>query len=309
VPKIGHDTSHGKTQDFVCYKGRTDLLATTEQMALTGEPNSFSIDSDMASSRQKQLPPIKNGPIRAQAMNSIREAIFSGKFRPGDDLRELHLASELQVSQATVREALLQLEHTGLVVRKQNKGTSVTKFSNEEMCERVSIRIALESMAAVQASRRMSTDDFAELVRRSKRISEAVSKDAIVEQSEADLNFHRFIWQCSRNETLYRILDQLTAPLFAFTSIQRISYLKGTGDKKLRDTVPNHEPIVAALRSGDALRIMETIQSHLLTAYPPFLDAALERFQVLAVVLKSNRTHSVPPTAEVSKDPDGPHAP
>jgi DNA-binding GntR family transcriptional regulator len=280
------------------------------ESALTGESNDASIDSDMTSNNRKQLQPIKNGPIRTQVINTVREAIFSGKFRPGDDLRELHLASDLQVSQATVREALLQLEHTGLVVRKPNKGTSVTKFSTEEMCERVSIRVPLESMAAVMASRQMTREDFAELERRSKRISEAVTRGAVLEQSEADLNFHRFIWQCSGNETLYRMLDQLNAPLFAFTSIQRLSYLKGTWDKKLQDTVPDHEPIVEALRSCDLQRIMESIHSHLLTSYPPFLDAALEGFQVLAFALKSNRTPPAPLTSEMSRDPgqDGPKA-
>ena len=60
--------------------------------------------------------------------------------RPGDPLRELHLARELGVSQATVREGLVQLERLGLVVRTPNIGTHVTKLSRQEIEERVELR-------------------------------------------------------------------------------------------------------------------------------------------------------------------------
>lgn len=238
----------------------------------------------------RKLKPIKNGSIRAQVINVIREAIFSGKFRPGDDLRELHLAHDLQISQATVREALLQLEHTGLVVRIPNKGTSVTKLSNEELGERISVRLPLEAIAAVNAARRMKKEDFAELDRRLKKISKTVAKDSTFEYIQADLDFHRFIWRCSGNKTLCQILEHLTAPLFAFLGIQRESDPQRIKGGKLRDIVTRHEPIVEALRGGDALSIMDAIRTHIMVSFPQFFDPSLEleEIQVATLALKSN---------------------
>jgi DNA-binding GntR family transcriptional regulator len=238
----------------------------------------------------RKLQPIKNGSIRAQVINVIREAIFSGKFRPGDDLRELHLARDLQISQATVREALLQLEHTGLVVRIPNKGTSVTKLSNEELRERLSVRLPLEAIAAVNAAKRMKKEDFTELERRLKKISKTIAKDSTFECIQADLDFHRFIWRCSGNNTLCQILEHLTAPLFAFVGMQRGSDTQRTKGQKLRDIVTRHEPIVEALRGGDALRIMDAIRTHITISFPELIDPRLEleEIQVATLALQSN---------------------
>ena len=53
-----------------------------------------------------QLPqPIRADSLRTQVVGILKEAIFSGKFRPGDLMREMQLARTFGVSQATVREA------------------------------------------------------------------------------------------------------------------------------------------------------------------------------------------------------------
>src|SRR5438874_1838866 len=58
---------------------------------------------------------INDMPVRSRVAEVIKEAIFSGVLKPGDALRELHLAAELNVSQASVREGLVQLENAGMV--------------------------------------------------------------------------------------------------------------------------------------------------------------------------------------------------
>jgi DNA-binding GntR family transcriptional regulator len=78
----------------------------------------------------------------------------------------------LGVSQVTVREALVELEHFGLVVRTPNIGSHVTRHSSREIRERVAIRVLLEGEAAVEASQRMSKEDLAELEKRLEAISE-----------------------------------------------------------------------------------------------------------------------------------------
>ena len=47
----------------------------------------------------------------------VRDAVFASKLKPGDKIVEGKLARELNVGISPVREALLQLEHLGLVVR------------------------------------------------------------------------------------------------------------------------------------------------------------------------------------------------
>jgi DNA-binding GntR family transcriptional regulator len=73
------------------------------------------------------------------------------------------LARELQVSQATVREALRRLEYEGLVTRRETLGTAVTRLSPKGIRERLTLRAMLEVMAARSAAEHMTAENFAEL--------------------------------------------------------------------------------------------------------------------------------------------------
>jgi DNA-binding GntR family transcriptional regulator len=191
---------------------------------------------------------------------------------PGTPLRELTLAREQAVSQATVRDALQRLEHAGLVTRKPNLGATVTRLSPRDVRERVSLRALLEITAAEAASARMTEADFAELETRLQVLGEAVASDRYYEAAQADLNFHRYVWQCSGNEMLCRILELVTVPLFAFISIMR-----SHGFQRLTTVVEAHEPLIAALRGRDLARIRYEFERGATSSYAPYLDESGER--------------------------------
>src|SRR5690348_16783288 len=150
------------------------------------------------------------------AVKALREGIFQGRFAPGSPLREMSLARELNVSQATIRDALQRLEHAGLVTRKPNVGTTVTRLSPKDVRERVVLRSMLEVVAAEAAAARMTAQDFAELERRLAALAEPIAANNYYEAAQADLDFHRYVWHCSGNEMLCRVLELLVVPLFAF---------------------------------------------------------------------------------------------
>ena len=204
------------------------------------------------------LPPIKNSSLKTQVSDMLREAIFTGAFQPGDALREAHLARDLHVSQATVREALVGLEHVGLVVRVPNKGTYVTRLTSAEVRERLAIRVRLEEMAWLEAAPRLTSEHVGALGHHVGALAEAVERNDPFEQAQADLAFHRSLWRTSGNGTLYGLLNQLTIPLFAFVSIKR-----GRSRERRTDVVDLHERAVAALESGDAATIKRALHEHL----------------------------------------------
>jgi DNA-binding GntR family transcriptional regulator len=199
-----------------------------------------------------------SSPLSTRVFEALRKAIFSGRFRAGDPLPELHLARELDVSQSTVRGALVQLEHLGLVTRVPNKGTWVTTLSHREIRERVAIRRNLEDMAMLAAALRMEPDQFEQLRAKRELLSSAILANDYFGAAEADLEFHRYIWECSGNETLVQVLVQLTEPLFALVSIER---------SRSMDNLPaierSHEDIIRALQSRDSTLIRGVLQQHL----------------------------------------------
>jgi DNA-binding GntR family transcriptional regulator len=228
-----------------------------------------------------KLRSLKSGTLRDRVKYSIREAIFQGRFRPGDPLRELDLARDLRVSQSTVREALLQLEQTGLVLRVPNRETVVTRLSQQDLRDRVSLRILLEGEAAVAAARVMTPGDFEELEVRRSLLAKAIARNAYFDVSQADLQFHRLFWEKSGNRTLPQLLENLTAPLFAFISI-----LSSSEKHEMSGSVLAHEPIIETLRKGDADPIRDAIRVHIENSYNDFLKEEWDDFESL---LRSRR--------------------
>jgi DNA-binding GntR family transcriptional regulator len=216
------------------------------------------------------LKPVKNRALSDDVFETLRDAIFSGRLKPGDPLREMRVAKELSVSQATVRDALVKLERFGLVVRVPNKETIVTRHSSQEIRERVAIRATLEEMAFLEAARRLTEEDYAALELKLRRISDSFMRKEYFDAAQFDLDFHRYIWQRSGNEMLCEMLDYLTTPLFAFISI-----LRSLGTAELKEIVAPHEDLLAALRSKRPSRIKQTVREHVIGSYNGFLNSGV----------------------------------
>ena len=200
----------------------------------------------------------------------LLQAIFGGKYPPGSPLRETGLARELGVSQATVREALHRLAHSGLVTRTSNVGTAVTRLSPTGVQERMELRSLLEVRAALLAAQRIGPKEIAEMERRLAVFSGFMNSDSYFESAQADLSFHRYIWECSGNQTLYSLLDQLTMPLVAFASIV-LSYCR----EHLIDVVHAHQPMLDALRAKDPALIEDTFRTGAESFYHDYLGNGL----------------------------------
>ena len=82
-----------------------------------------------------------------QVANQIREAIKSGKLKPGDRLIETELANSMQIGRNAVREAIRYLEKEGLVTTTPFKGAHVTKFTEKDLEDLYTLRTALEELA------------------------------------------------------------------------------------------------------------------------------------------------------------------
>lgn len=205
-----------------------------------------------------KLQPLKNGSLAGRVAETIRRAIFSSHFEPGAQLLEAHLARELQVSQTTVREALVQLDRIGLVVRVPNKGSFVTNLSEDEIRDRLAIRWLLEGFAWIEASKRLTDEDYEELeLTLDNELANAVREDDFPRAADVELGFHAMIWQRSGNPTLAETLSHLTPPLFVHATRQR----RDMGVSNA-DSCERHRAILDALRTKDPVRIQEGLSEH-----------------------------------------------
>ncbi len=103
---------------------------------------------------------------------------------------------------------------SGLVTRIPHKGAYVPDLSAEGVREGCNVRIQLEQYAAVEAARRLSSEDLDALDQRVCAISRLASEDAHCRIEQADPESHRSIWKKEDNAIPYRMLEQTAAPLF-----------------------------------------------------------------------------------------------
>ena len=190
-------------------------------------------------------------------VSAIKDAIFSGNLSPGDSIVESKIARELGVGTPLVREALIELEHQGFVQRFPYKGTVVTKLSREEIERHFRLRVELEALAIQWAKERATDAEIDELRDYIHQMKDSAGQRDMDRFHEADLAFHRRIWQLSGNEYLVEALEKLVIPIFAFF------VMKSRLLETRIDVADTHGQIVEAWKNTDAAGLRELMKETL----------------------------------------------
>ncbi len=157
--------------------------------------------------------------LKGAAVEQIRTAILRGELQPGERVTELGLAGKLGVGQATIREALIELEHQGFIQRGSPRKTFVTALSQREIKEMYLVRACLESLVVeLLVSKRGKDLTVCELAYG--KLEDAAKRGKFSELVQADLDFHRALWRSTGNGSLVDLLERLVPKLFAFVIIQ-----------------------------------------------------------------------------------------
>lgn len=178
--------------------------------------------------------------------NTIREKIIalilSGKFKPGERIREHTLSSQLQVSRTPLREALISLEQSKLVRSRPNVGFTVQEMSVEEIEEIYPLLNLLESYALELAFPLLQMQ-IPEL--ESKNESFYLKRYSPYEASLADCEFHRKLIELCKNETLLRMLAELRLRISCYEHCYMAKL------EQLEQSYKQHQSIIKALREGN----------------------------------------------------------
>jgi DNA-binding GntR family transcriptional regulator len=206
----------------------------------------------------RELTPIRTLSKSREVFEQLRQAIWSGDLPPGTPLREAHIAKQLNVSQVPVREALLQLEHLGLVVRVPDRGTTVTKLTRAEIIQMMEVRRHLEEMAFQLAATHLTPEIEAELRAHLRTMQVLVAKKDHFGVAEEDFSFHQTVWKASGNEVLEKTLERLCIAVYAFVSLKRHA-----AGETMKSAVKSHKKLLEALLSRDKKRITTGVNEHI----------------------------------------------
>jgi DNA-binding GntR family transcriptional regulator len=209
------------------------------------------------------LPPDQRA-LADDVVGRLRRTILEGYVAPGERLREEQLASLLQVSRGPVREALLQLEREGLVLRRRNRGAIVARLSRHDLEEVFSLRLALERLALQWAARKATYAECARMEGLIRRQGEELTGDVSRRfAAQLDLEFHDLVYESARHRRLARSWHDLRPQVYVFLLSR--DYV-GTPEFPAI-MVRNHRLYLDVIRARDERRAAQVAEDHVGTSY------------------------------------------
>ena len=213
----------------------------------------------------KDLLSIKTSTLSQNIVESLVEAVLSGKLTAGTRLNESQLSRQLQVSRAPIREALNQLQEQGLVVHHPRRGMFVVSLTDSDVGKIQRLRVVLESEALVLCRENLTPANERKLLVQLEKIEKANGNSAL-ESVRLDLAFHRTIWNQTGNEFLERTLASLTAPLFAYALISKPLH----GQRMILDS---HRPLMTFIQGeGRKDHARQVMIDHITLRWGPFME-------------------------------------
>ncbi|MFD9660102.1 GntR family transcriptional regulator [Rhodococcus sp. NPDC059968] len=186
----------------------------------------------------------------------LRTAILDGTLAPGSQLREAHIAADLGVSRAPLREALSILADEGLVVKIAYKGAFVAEVSAKGMAEIASLRKRLEPYAIELALPRLSGAGRTKIVRTLQDMARGADDGDLTRTIDAHMSFHRVIYELSEHGLLLDLWRSWESQLQLFLSADHQSF------PDLHDVVAEHERLLTIIDTGDLEAITREIDRH-----------------------------------------------
>lgn len=152
----------------------------------------------------------------------LRDKILSGDYPPGTRLNESQIAREHNISRIPVREALVRLRESGLVMKHDRRGMFVTELTEDDIQRINSVRIILEAEALRLCRANMTKKQANKLKDLMDKMENWDSRSEI-DAADIDIEFHRTVWETAGNPYLYNTLNSLATALFAHAALQHVS--------------------------------------------------------------------------------------
>ena len=145
-------------------------------------------------------------------VESLRGAILSGEFKPGEHLHQSQLAARFGISPTPLRDALLRLEADGLVRIDQRRNARVIALNPDDIRETYEIRLALEPIAARRSIRRADDDQTHHLVQLCETMDRNAHDAVLGQQSRRSFydEFYRLSGAPRMHNVIMRMRDEVT---------------------------------------------------------------------------------------------------
>jgi DNA-binding GntR family transcriptional regulator len=181
---------------------------------------------------------------------------MAGELVAGQRVREVQVAQQMGISRPTLREAIYQLIHEGLLEQEPYHGVVVASIDAKFVTDMASVRVALETLAG-KAIAADPDGSAKEIVKQAwQAYQEAHGAQNPERLHEAHLDLHRKIWFASGNALLKRIWSTMEAQINAAIGVDEDA--RADPERALHV----HERLIDAIFSGDPDVIQAEVEWH-----------------------------------------------
>lgn len=199
-----------------------------------------------------------NSPSNVQIIvRTLEVDIVLGRLYPRERLVEEQLANRFNTSRHAVRQALLELEIAGLLVREANKGAMVCEYGADEVNQLYQMREIVERQAAMLIPLPIAPEYYVQLGALCDEHAAAIKASDMLSVVAANKEFHQVLYRLCGNTFLADVIDEMAkkSNLVRFTSSTDLTRLKQARDE--------HYLIFEALKENDNNVLADICVKHL----------------------------------------------
>lgn len=207
--------------------------------------------------------------LRGRVFHRLREDILSGKYKEGDELKEVAIGEELGVSRTPVREAFRQLELEGLIQIIPNKGAYVTGITEKDVKDIYMIRSLLEGLCARWACEHITKEQMEEMEENIYLSKFHAQKGHLEQLAELDNRFHEILYEACNSKMLEHQLRDFHEYVLRVRKKTLSNINRGPKSNE------EHEQIMEAIKAGDADKAEKLANMHMMNAYANMVKSGL----------------------------------
>jgi GntR family transcriptional regulator, rspAB operon transcriptional repressor len=203
--------------------------------------------------------------LRDSIYSTLRRAILSLEFHPGQELREQVLAERYRVSRSPIRDALLRLEQEGFVTVLPRQGYRVNPISPEDVEAMYNLCLLVEPACAAGAAR--ADDAVVATLDRFRDFDQ--NTDSIAAFSAYNRTFHSAIADMCGNARMAVIENNLVEE---FDRLVRYS-MSARPVFDVRPIIREHDAIIDAIQTHNTEKAAQLAHEHVTNQLKPVVAA------------------------------------
>ena len=203
------------------------------------------------STLQEEIELIQKRPLKEDIFDVLHDKIVSGKYKPGQWLRQDDIATQLGVSMTPVREAFDLLVSAGVAERVAYRGVRVREISMKDIVEAYGLRLYLEVMIAEEAARHITPEQVAGLERTIAEMKKHNDLKEVSIQRRLSREFHSAVADVTKNELLIKLYGVVSNAFPDWLLYEALFRYPEILQDSMTSMHAEHIAIVEALRKRD----------------------------------------------------------